>query len=338
VVLGTGRKHKTDVRGAHGHGRHVRCDGWGVVPSGWGWRTHHRSVGRVGMWGRGSNHGIASPCTSPRDGHRHSLSDGGHGHRPGVGQDVRHLHVRQQLGGDLRQQGPGHRRSSVHAQVSTRHELPGVKDSGEQNRGKEGPGWVHGINCTPLAVRKEQQRKLEPGPGAGEAHTSTSRMGTNCTMSRRAIRPLEDRRLLSPSRTSIWVKSALPTPTIRMDRGSSDAPMMASMVLSTSLMTPGRQTNETNGAGGAGGPRGQTSRSEAAQREGLRGVGVVLVVVGRVCVIRAPTLRLPPPQRTKNSTISDDEQYKVLLVALVHAGGGSSCGSLLNDLGEQGWT
>jgi hypothetical protein len=192
-----------------------------------------------------------------------------------------------------------------------------------------------------LRLYLQQEEGHEHGAGAGAEHTNgtiTSRMGTNCTMSRRAIRPLEDRRLLSPSRTSIWVKSALPTPTIRMDRGSSAAPMMASMVLSTSLMTPGRQTDDTNGAGGAGGPRGQTSRFEAAQREGLRGVGVVLVVVGRGCVTRAPTLRVPPAQRTKNPTISDDEQYKVLLVALVHAGRGSSCGSLLNDLGEQGWT
>uniref|UniRef100_A0A0A9GK05 Uncharacterized protein n=1 Tax=Arundo donax TaxID=35708 RepID=A0A0A9GK05_ARUDO len=57
-------------------------------------------------------------------------------------------------------------------------------------------------------------------------------MGTNWMMSRVAILPVElsSRLPLSASRISICVKSAFPTPTMRIDSGKSDALTMQSFV------------------------------------------------------------------------------------------------------------
>ncbi len=63
--------------------------------------------------------------------------------------------------------------------------------------------------------------------------------GTNCTMSRMAASPVAERKIpSSPSRNSMAVKSAPPTPTMMMDMGRPDALTIAFRVSSMSVITP----------------------------------------------------------------------------------------------------
>lgn len=63
--------------------------------------------------------------------------------------------------------------------------------------------------------------------------------GTNCTMSLRTGSPFGERRTpSSPSKICMSVKSALPTPTMIMERGWQEARTMASRVSAMSVTTP----------------------------------------------------------------------------------------------------